>query len=105
MKQYDKIYIPVNQMSNDGIYLIASSKTTTKPLSTISFPLQSKEWLEEHRNMIVLTMEEAKELWEAAETWILSGPNSKNYKGEIVRSNPDFATYLQSKGINPELLK
>lgn len=49
------------------------------------------------------SLEELKELWEAAETWAIRGPYSKNHRGEIIRSNPDFETYIKSKLLSQAL--
>jgi hypothetical protein len=54
---------------------------------------------EEHMNVIVLTVEELREVWEAAEKRILSGPVNRNYKGEFLSNNPDFHEFCESKGI------
>jgi len=67
MKQYDKIYVEVNQMSNDGVYLIATYKTTTKPLVTVSVPIGHQVWLEEHKSLIALTVQDMQDLWNAAQ--------------------------------------
>jgi hypothetical protein len=40
-----------------------------------------------------------REIWEAAEKRMLSGPVNRNYKGDFLSTNPSFHEFLESKGI------
>lgn len=90
MKQYDKIFTPNDLDQLETKYMLIGPDG--------HYPIGG---LDQQENVIVLTIEELRKIWEAAERRILSGPTSVNYKGEWVRDNPDFPTYLQSKGIDP----
>jgi hypothetical protein len=76
MKQYDKIYVPCDE--NDSALFAAWGEEAADYVGAI----QEKE------NVIVLTIEELREVWKAAQ--------------DYQRQAPDFFTfskYLQSKGI------
>ena len=60
--------------------------------------VHSEETLSAKSNVIVLTIEEAHNLFIAGmrrQRWV-----KESLDGEIVPEHPDFATYLTSKGIN-----
>ena len=55
--------------------------------------------ISETGTIIILTVEELREVWEAAEKRMMSGPVNRNYKGDFLSDNPDFTQFCQSQGI------
>lgn len=84
MKQYDKIYVP----KQDGPYVINTSWGQFDTVFADSVP-----------NVIVLTIEEAIEMWSAAERrdrWFFE---REEFEKQNLPDPPDFTQYLTSKGI------
>jgi len=79
MKQYEKILVP------------CSESEATHWVDGTLYRLEIDK--------IVISAEELREVWEAAEKRILSGPVNRNYKGEFLSNNPDFHEFCESKGI------
>lgn len=94
MKQYDKIYIPGHDGSNDAVSLEATRKVVYKPKSMISMPISSI-MLQEHGPVICMTIEELSQLWNAGHSAGMEDAGATLKKPAV-----DFETYLQSKGIN-----
>lgn len=92
MKQYDKAYVPVNQMATTGIYLIATSRISTSPLVTVSAPIK-QEVLEEHKSLVLTTIEELRELWDAAQDSLADDAFG------IKNATRTISEYLTSKGV------
>jgi hypothetical protein len=95
MKQYNKIYIPVqvDEAAENGRFLIGTHEVTvTDDKGKLGF---CQEHLKEVQNVIVLTIEELSELWNAGYRAARA-----DLKMETKKPALDFEKYLQSKGID-----
>ena len=86
MKLYEEIYIPCEDNDVEAIGMVDGPYAKT-------FPIKCQ------LDVVVITIEELKKVWEAAEKRILAGEVSRNHKGDYLGTNPDFKSYLSSKGI------
>lgn len=85
MKQYDKIYVP--------------HPTGDYEVFEIGFEDPERGRLINEENVIVLTIEEAIEMWSAAERrdrWFFE---MEEFEKQNLPEPPDFRTYLKSKSI------
>lgn len=83
MKLYDKIWIPEKK---EGVFAFRDSQ------GDVPVPV--------HATVIVLTIEELQELWNAAAWNGYENRIDQKTQGEVSVISPDFTIYLQSKGIN-----
>jgi len=89
MKQYDKVYTPVEvkEAIHNGVWLIATGKVS---ISDEGAKMELvHQHLKEHTDVVVLTLEELKEVWQAA-----------FYHNADAEHAPGLKSYLTSKGIN-----
>ena len=91
MKLYDKVYVPGGE--GHGVYFDVNRKSVVANRSTVSYPTESFS-LKELTNVIVLTIEEAKEIWDAAQDRACALQMGEPGDTKI------FEAFLQSKGIN-----